>query len=76
MSHITSYMHIIIHVYIYIDIPESLQEDEIASNVYNLSNTISNKTFSYKITVKHINTNNTRTNGTGITSSNCTNSKY
>ena len=71
-------MFIYIYIYIYIInwLPESLQEDEIASNVYNLSSTISNKTFSYKITVKHINTKNTRTNGTGITSSNCTNSKY
>ena len=46
-------MFIYIYIYIYIInwLPESLQEDEIASNVYNLSNTISNKTFRYKITV-------------------------
>ena len=57
-------------------LPESLQEDEIPSTIHCLSNTIRNKIFNYKNTVKNINTNDARTYGTGIISYNCTNSKY
>ena len=49
-------------------LPESLREDEIPSTVYSLSNTIRNKIFNYKNTVKNINTNNTRTYRTGVVS--------
>ena len=55
---------------------ESLRENEIPSTVYSLSNTIRNKIFNYYSTVKNINTNDTRTYGTGIILCNCTNSKY
>ena len=58
-------------------LPERLREDEIPSTVYSLSNAIRNKTFfNYNITVKNINTNDTRIYGTGVVSCNCTNSKY
>ena len=56
-------------------LPESLREDEIPSTVYSLSNTIRNKIFNYKDTIK-TSTNSTRTYGTNINSCNCTNSKY
>ena len=56
--------------------PESLREDEIPSTVHSLFNTIRNKNFNYKDSVKNINANDTRTSGTGIISCNCTNSKY
>ena len=49
-------------------LPESLREDEIPSTVYSLSNNFRNKYFSYKNTVKNINTNDTKTDGTGINS--------
>ena len=42
-------------------LPESLQEDEIPSTVYSLSNTIRNKIFNYKNTIKNIKNNDTRT---------------
>ena len=52
--------------------PESLREDEIPPTVY----PVPSETFNYVNTIKMINTNETRTYGTGIISCNCTNSKY
>ena len=54
-------------------LPESLQEYEIPSTVYSLSNTIRNKFFNYKNIVHDVNTNDTSTYGTGIFSCNCGN---
>ena len=44
--------------------------------LYSLSNAIRNKMFNYKDTVNNINTNDTRTYGTGRISCKCTNSKH
>ena len=52
--------------------PERLREDEIPRTVY----PVPSETFNYVNTIKMINTNETRTYGTGIISCNCTNSKY
>ena len=54
-------------------LPESLQEHEIPSTLYSFSNTIRNNFFNYKNIVHNINTNHTRTYGTGMFSCNCSN---
>ena len=52
-------------------LPESPREDEIPSTVFSLSQTIGNKMFNYKNTIKNVvNTNDTKTYGTGIISCN------
>ena len=57
-------------------LPEGLQEDEIQSTVYSLSNTISNKIFNSKDTISNIDTNDTSAYGIGISFCNCANYKY
>ena len=57
-------------------LPENLRKDEILSTAYSLSNTIRNKDFNYKKTIKNINTNNNSIYDTSIISCYCTNCKY
>lgn len=44
-------------------LPESLQEDQISSTVYSLSNIIRNKVFNHKDTTNNINTDDINTYG-------------
>ena len=57
-------------------LPSALQQDEVPSVVYSLSNTIRNKIFNYKDTVNSIDTNDLGTFGTGITDCDCHNSQF
>jgi hypothetical protein len=57
-------------------LPTALQQEEVPSVVYSLSNTIRNKIFNYKDTVDSIDTNDFETFGTGITDCECQNSQF
>ena len=57
-------------------LPESLPEDEIPSILYSLANTIRNKNFNHKNTIKTLTLTIPRTCGTCIILCNCANSKY
>ncbi len=57
-------------------LPSMLQHQESPSVVYSLSNTIHSKLFNYKEAVNSIDTNDTETHGTGITTCDCQYSEF
>ena len=57
-------------------LPDSLRTDEVPSVVYRLTKTIRNTIFNYKQTVADINTDDSDTFGTGLSSCSCENSPF